>query len=327
MASRPTPAFLRGLGYYLPRTILDVEELAASGRTTSTAEKLRQLGYDKVHLASDGERVEEMAAAAIEDLRARSGLTLDDVDLVLYGGGMGLSNVVDPGDAYAWAAATNPLPLFKFPGCRLQRDAGLPLRPVIGVAQLACSTFHSALRLARGLLAAEPDLRNVLCVVADRFPPKANREIVYNMMSDGAVAGIVSREGPGQEVLAASQITRGVYWDCETTHDQLVAGFFPIMRDCLNAALAQVGMTAADLDLIVPHNVNVKSWDLLASVLRYPREKIWTDNIPRFGHAVACDNAVNHIDAVAAGRIRPGDRVAWLVTGFGAHWNCTIVRA
>jgi 3-oxoacyl-[acyl-carrier-protein] synthase III len=319
---------MSALGYYLPEQAHSVDELAATGRATSTAEKLRYLGFEAVRVAPAGQTASDMARLAIEDLVRRSGFDLGKIDLLLFGAGIGTSAVVEPPAGYAWNHAPNPLPLFKFPACRLQMELGLPNVPALGVSQLACSTFHGCLRMARGLLAAEPGLNNVLCVAADRFPAEANREIVYNLMSDAACAAVVSRGSERHRFLAMSQTTRGTYWDCEASHDQLIAGFFPLVRETMQRAAKEAGLGAVDaLDLVVPHNVNAKSWQIIGQMLGVAPEKIYTRNIPRFGHAVSSDNLVNYLDAIDEGRVRPGDTAAWFVTGFGAHWNCIVLSA
>ena len=295
------------------------------GRVTSSAAKLRELGYDSVRVATT-ESVAELAAGAVADLVQRTGFDPGRVGMILYGSGLALSSMVDPGTEFTWAAATNPVPFFRFPASQLQHALGLPQVPVLGVTQLACSAFQGCVRLASGILHAEPRIEHVLCVSADRFPERANREIVYNLMSDGACAAVLSRGAPGNRILAIEQVSRGVYWDGEANHDRLIAATFPLARQVLTAALAQAQLKVDDLALLVPHNINVKSWEILAQVLGLPVDRIFTDNIARFGHAVASDNVINFVDALKAGRLRRGDKVALLVTSFGAHWNCMILE-
>ncbi|NUP08251.1 MAG: hypothetical protein HOW73_19550 [Polyangiaceae bacterium] len=316
---------LGALGYYLPPREEQVDELAAAGRTRSSADRLRALGFQTVRVSDVP--VEQLARLAVDDLRARSGFDLSKIDLILFGGGMGTSAVVDPGEDYGWGRASNPLPLFKFTGTRLQIELGLSRVPVMGVGQMACSAFQGCVRLARALITAESGIDHVLCVAADRFPTGANREVVYNLMSDGACAGVVSRGAERNRILSVAQETRGVYWDCEASHDQIVAAYFPLIRETMLDALRDAGLQLDELDLLIPHNVSAKTWEIMARVLGLPPEKIFTANIPRFGHAVASDNVANHLDAQAAGRVRPGDKVAWFVMGFGAHWNCTVLEA
>jgi 3-oxoacyl-[acyl-carrier-protein] synthase-3 len=313
------------IGYHLPSVRRSVEELMETRRATSGVDKLHELGYDHVHVAEDESTV-EMAKKAVADLQRRSGFDLERLSLILYGTGLGVSSMVDPGADFGWMQTENPLPFFKFAGTRMQSELGLKHVPVIGVNQLACNAFQGSLRLARALIAAEPSTEHVLCIASDRFPVTANREIVYNLMSDGACAAVVSRNSPRNRILASSHITRGVYWDGETMHDHLVSGYFPLSRQAVMEALAQAGLKISDLALFIPHNINQNSWAILGQILGLPPEKVFTQNIARIGHVVASDNLINYLDALELGLIKPGDKVALFVTGFGAHWTCMIIE-
>ena len=316
---------ISALGYYLPPQERTIAELIASGQTDSSADKLAQLGFGSIRVACDESAV-QLAVQAVRDLQERSSFNLDQVDVLLYAGALATSSVVIDDDADAWNALVDPLPLFRFPGTCLQSELGIPQASVIGVAQLACNTFQGTLRVARGLLMAEPSLKHVLCVAADRFPQRSKREIVYNLMSDGACAAVVSRRHPENRILSTVQITRGAYWDSSISHDQLIAAYFPLARRAIVEAVSGAGLTMGELDLLIPHNLNIKSWEILAQVIGMPLERIYTANIARVGHVVASDNIINYIDAFAQGRILRGHKIAMFVMGFGAHWSCTVIE-
>ncbi|HVE82552.1 MAG TPA: 3-oxoacyl-[acyl-carrier-protein] synthase III C-terminal domain-containing protein [Myxococcales bacterium] len=320
----PSTCGLTALGYHLPPEQRSVEDLAHAGLVSSTAERLRKFGHQFCRVAGDTP-VEVLAREAVADLQRRSGFDLTKVDLVVYGAGLATSQVVDPGHGYGWMQTTNPSPLLKFPGPKLAASLSLSV-PVIGVSQLACNTLQGVMRVARGLLAAEPPLRNILMVVADRLPPQANRELVYTVLSDGACAAVMSRRSERHRLLSCAQVTRGGYWDNEGSRDQLIAHYFPLARQAFEDALAGAGLKAADLKMVIPHNLNLKSWEVLAKVLGVPIEKVFTRNIAAHGHAVAVDNLSNYVDAVSEGALLPGDKVAWFVNGFGAHWSALVME-
>jgi 3-oxoacyl-[acyl-carrier-protein] synthase III len=322
--SMMSPGF-SAAGYFLPPIRQSVEDLAATGRVTSSPEKLRELGYETIHVAGK-ETAAGLARSAVADLVDRTGFDLSKIGMILYGSGLAVNSMVAPGEEFAWAAGTNPLPFFKYPASQLQHALGLPHVPVLGVTQLACCAFQGCVRLASGILHSEPEIDDILCVTADRFPKSANREIVYNVMSDGACAAVVSRNVSRHRLLSTAQLSRGIYWDGEASHDRLIAATFPLVRQVFVEALARAQVDVEELKLVIPHNINARCWDILAHVLGVPAERIYTENIARIGHAVASDNTINYIDAWNEGRLRAGDKVALLVTGFGAHWNCMIVE-
>ena len=317
---------LSALGYYLPSTERTIAQVVESGQANSPEEKLMQLGFGSIRVA-DGQSAEEMAVLAVRDLQARSAFDLDQIDTVLYAGALATSSVVLTDQQESWGSMVDPTPLFRFPGCYLQAELGVPNASVIGLAQLACNSFQAALRTARALIASEPDVNHVLCVAADRFPRDAKREIVYNLMSDGACAAVVSRGAASNRILAIRQITRGTYWDSTMCHDQLIAAYFPLARRVILEAVGCAGLDLAAIDLLVPHNLNLKSWTILAQVLGVPLGRVFTRNIARIGHVVASDNIINYVDAIEEGRVRRGDKVALFVMGFGAHWSCIVVEA
>ena len=317
---------ISAMGYYLPRTQLSIEHLVESGRTNSSADKLIKLGFESIRTAGEESAV-QLAIQAVRDLQRRSGFDLDRIDVLLYAGALATSSVVSSDDAGPWNAMADPTPLFRFPGTCLQAELGMPNASVIGIAQLACNTFQAALRVARGLLLAEPSVSHILCVAADRFPPSAKREIVYNLMSDGACAAVISRGCSSNRILATRQITRGAYWDSSISHDQLIAAYFPLAKRAILEAVAAAALTIDDIDLLIPHNINIKSWEILSQVVGLPMRRIYTANISRIGHVVASDNIINYVDCMAEDRIARGGKIALFVMGFGAHWSCTIIEA
>ena len=314
------------MGYYLPPARQGTGYLVESGRTNSSADKLNKLGFQSIHVAGE-ETAVQLAMQAVADLQRRSGLDLGRIDVLLYAGALASSSVVMSDAAGAWNEMVDPTPLFRFPGTRLQAELGVPNASVIGIAQLACNTFQAAMRVARALLLAEPTLNHVLCVAADRFPPYAKREIVYNLMSDGACAAVISRGCSTNRILATRQITRGAYWDSSISHDQLIAAYFPLARRAILEAVTAAALTIDDIDLLIPHNINIKSWEILSQVLGIPMQRIYTANISRIGHVVASDNVINYVDCMAEDRIARGNKIALFVMGFGAHWSCTIIEA
>lgn len=314
------------MGYYLPPMEQTVEDVVNAGQSNSDRDKLTRLGFATIRVAGD-EPAEHMALQAVRNLSTRSGFDLAQIDVVLYAGALATSSAVTSDDQERWGAMSDPTPLFRFPGPYLQSELGIPNASVMGLTQLACNSFQAALRVARALITAESSVNHVLCVAADRFPQGAKREIVYNLMSDGACAGVVSRGERSNRLLATTQITRGAYWDSTISHDQLIAAYFPLARRAIVEAVEAAGCSLDEIDLLIPHNLNLKSWGILAQILGIPLDRVYTRNIARIGHVVASDNIINYVDAMDEGRIVKGNKIALFVMGFGAHWSCTVVEA
>src|SRR6476469_4002674 len=151
---------------YLPPETATLEQLHARGLLTGSVDTLRSFGFNRVHLAGDETNV-EMAICAAERLLADSDVDRDEIGLILYATALTSSSTLSkPGTSKSKGVLhlDDVSDLFKYPAGMLQSDLDLPNASVIGVNQLGCASIFAALRLARGMIAAEKDLDAVLCV-------------------------------------------------------------------------------------------------------------------------------------------------------------------
>ena len=91
--------------------------------------------------------------------------------------------------------------------------------------------------------------------------------------------------------------------------------------------LRRAGWKGDDVSWVLPHNVSLRSWEVLLGLLRLPRARLFSRNIGGNGHTLVGDNFVNLADALEAGEIRAGDRLLLFTYGFGAHWSALAMEA
>jgi 3-oxoacyl-[acyl-carrier-protein] synthase-3 len=309
-------AGIAGIAYALPEATVDVEALAGSGLIESPAAVMRGFGFDRVHVSD--RPADELALQALAELLHANDVDPESIDALFYAGAVPESHRV--------GAATGHLHGFCYPAARLQYECGLTRAAVIGVGQAGCAGLMSAVALAADHLRANPGARRVLCVSADVLPPGAPREIIYNLVSDGACALLVDRGAERNRLLAYRQATKGYYWNA-AERNELVAAYFPTARSLVLETLAGLGLAAADVALVVPHNVALRSWQILLPLVGIDGDRLFADNIAAKGHVIAADNFINLKDAADAGRVRPGDRLLLFTFGFGAHWACLVLEA
>ena len=72
---------------------------------------------------------------------------------------------------------------------------------------------------------------------------------------------------------------------------------------------------------MLPHNVNLVTWQRMCMLLKFPRERVLLDNIPDTGHVFCADLFVNYQTACERGLLRPGDR--YLAAAVGAGGGAT----
>src|SRR5256886_1118787 len=94
----------------------------------------------------------------------------------------------------------------------------------------------------------------------------------------------------------------------------------PRFPEVIRATLAHNGCTTADLDLLIPHQANLRISQLVAMGLELPEEKVF-NNIQRYGNTTAASIPIALHEAVQEGRVRPGALVCLAALGAGFTWR------
>jgi 3-oxoacyl-[acyl-carrier-protein] synthase-3 len=310
---------IRALTYRLGSSEATLEDLQAEGLLVSSPDLLRSFGFDRVRVAEKEEERRGLARMAADDLLREHDVDPLDIDALILFGGL-------PPEAAPSGGDVDLIGRFRYPVGRLQHELGLNRAVAFSIGQQGCAALISALRVARSLLVAE-EARNVLCVGVDVVPPGARREVVYNVLSDGACAALVSRPWERLRPVAFHQVTKGYYWDSPARRDEIVAAYFPTARNVIRGAVGAAGLTLDELALVVPDNVSARSWEILLDLLDVPQERAFLGNASRKGHSISADLVVNLKDALEDRTPPPDAPVALFTFGFGANWGAAVLRA
>lgn len=315
---------------YLPAESATLEELRERGMLNGSVTALQSFGFERVHLAGDESNV-AMAICAARKLLEESDTDPDAIGLILYATALSSSATMsDVGKPRAEPGAIFQLDdvadLFKYPASVLQSELDLPNASVMGVNQVGCASIFAALRMARAMIASESELDSVLCVSADKFPSGQPRDLVYNVVSDGASAALVRRDASRNRIVECAQVTKGALWDGGSLENEIVAAYFPTAKSLIERTLAKAGLTIDDIALVIPHNVSARSWEILGKLIGCPRERIYMDNIRCAGHTIASDNLLNLQRATEEGRIEKGDKLLLFTFGYGLNWACMVLE-
>jgi 3-oxoacyl-[acyl-carrier-protein] synthase III len=303
---------LRGLGTALPERFTPLAELPL----VSSAERLAGFGFEGAWVADDpASLVVSAARHALADAKISPG----DVDALLW------ASALPQAHQRASEQQGGVLDGFCYNASWLQEELELDRAAVCGIAQQGCAGMFSALRMARAMLAAEPELNHVLCVGADALPPGGCREILYNVISDAACAVVVSREGARERWLGFRQISKGYYWDVPAKQSEIIAAYFPTGRCVIADLLRRTGLRADEVDVVIPTGVNAASWPILLRLCGIPEERLYR---PRrgFGHTIAADSFLLLEEARASGCLAPGMRVLLFAFGFGSSWCALLLE-
>src|SRR5881396_736938 len=97
------------------------------------------------------------------------------------------------------------------------------------------------------------------------------------------------------------------------------------MADAAEEAIAEAGLTLDDIDILIPHQANVRIIDGVAKRLRFPPEKVFV-NIQRYGNTSAASIPIALCEAESTGRLRRGDKVLLVAFGGGFTWGASVLE-
>jgi 3-oxoacyl-[acyl-carrier-protein] synthase-3 len=95
--------------------------------------------------------------------------------------------------------------------------------------------------------------------------------------------------------------------------------------EVINEALETNGLTAADIDLLIPHQANLRISQLVAMGFELPEEKVF-NNIQRYGNTTAASVPIALYEARKEGRTRPGSLTCLAAFGAGFTWGAALIR-
>ncbi len=149
---------IAGFGAALPKTYLPLAELPL----VSPPENLAALAFTGAPNAGD---TGFLALRAAREALMGAALEARDIDMLLWASARPAAHV------RASATPTGGvLDEFCYSGSWFQEELGLDRAVVNGIAQQGCAGLFAALRMARALLVAEPEMNHVLCVGVDALP-------------------------------------------------------------------------------------------------------------------------------------------------------------
>ncbi len=315
-------AVISGWGMYAPRRVLTNDDLS---RMVDTNDEwiVSRTGIRERRIAADDETAMTLALNASRDALAVAGVDPLDVDLVIV------------------ATCTPDFPL-PSTGVLLAHELGATRAAGFDI-QAACSGFLFALASGNSFVRSGM-YRNVLVVgveVLSRFIDWTDRSTCV-LFGDGAGAVLLSAsDAPGgllgMDMFSDGGGAEGIIMPAggsarppspETTagkgHFIHMAGSDVYryatrqMADSTLAVLRAAGMGVDDIDQFIYHQANLRIINSVGKQLGIPEEKVFV-NIEKYGNTSAASVPMALVEAVAAGRVKIGDRI--LMAAFGAGYT------
>lgn len=321
---------LAGVGKHAPARIMANAEFAAMGLETDDAWIVQRTGIRERHVAAPGETNRTMSAAAARIAMQRAGTTAEALDVIVLG-------------------TASPDRLLPSTAVDLQAELGATNAAAFDV-MAACSSFLYGLIVAEGLMqsgSAETALvvgTEKLTTIVDwkdrstcvLFGDGAGAAILTRatgdagilssfMRSDGRLAELLYRPagGAAHPFDAAVLADRSFYVKMEGR--EVFKHAVRSMSEAADHALARAGLVGGDIDLMIPHQANVRIIEATAKHAGIPMEKVYV-NVDRYGNTSSASVPIALEEALASGRIQPGMRVLLVAFGAGFTWAALVIR-
>ncbi|HEY3184624.1 MAG TPA: 3-oxoacyl-ACP synthase [Gaiellaceae bacterium] len=316
---------------YLPERWMTAAEVAERSGIPERV-IVEKFGLRGKHIAADDEHVSDLSVAAGERLFDEADFDPADVDVVMYYGSTWK-------DYSVWQAAP-----------WIAHRLGCVNAFAIEFDNVSHGT-SIALRVARNMLRAEPELRNVLLVAACResylLDYGNERSRFMFSFGDGAVAGLLVGDGERNEVLGAHALTDGSYSlqvkvpaggsvnanggyrfldvaDPAAMKGGLDDVSLPNFVAAARGAAERSGARLEDVAFVCPLHTKRSMFLALLSELGLREDQaVYLDDT---GHMSGVDPLLGLDRAARAGRLRDGDLVLLLSAGTGYTWAATAVR-
>jgi 3-oxoacyl-[acyl-carrier-protein] synthase III len=203
------------------------------------------------------------------------------------------------------------------------RALGLDHALAFTITQQSCAAGLLAIDLAGRLLAAETSDALALILSGEKaFTRAAQWFADTTVFGEGAAACLVSAFGARDRVLAYASNVRGEFDSPSGENDaQLQSEYRPSLAEVMRRALDEAGVALDDIRAVLPHNVNLVTWQRMCTLLKFPRERVVVENITASGHIFCADVFVNYQTACERGLLEPGDR--YLAAAVGAGGGAT----
>lgn len=329
-------ARILGLGTYVPSRLVTNHDLVKL-MDTSHEWIVERSGIEQRYWVEPEDGNYTMGVKAARAALADAGCEAGEIDCIIY---------------------ATLSPDYYFPGCGVlvQRELGIGHIPAFDIRQ-QCSGFLYGLQMADAFIRAG-QYKKILLIggeVHSRGLDKSTRgRTVTVLFGDAAGAAVIGvSDDPARGILTSRMHSDGTDAEClaiqypgmapgreayVSTQDIEEGRVWPNMDgqkvfktavkrmpEVINEVLTEQGLTVADIDMLIPHQANLRINEMVAKLLRIDDSKVH-NNIQKYGNTTAATIPLCLSEARALGKVKPGDLVCAVAFGSGFTWGSVLMR-
>jgi 3-oxoacyl-[acyl-carrier-protein] synthase-3 len=326
---RPVAA-IAGTGRGLPAHVMTNHDFAAIGIETSHEWIMERSGISERRIARNGETTCSMASDAARKAMEVAGVHPGQIDVIVL-------------------STATPDRLLPATAVDIQAELGATRAAAFDVGA-ACAGWLYAMATAEGLImsgAAE----TALVVGSEKMSSIVDwtDRATCVLFGDGAGAAVLVRSKHGKGILSSYMRSDGKLADLlyrpdggattpmspdvleKRSHLVRMAGrevfkhAVRSMADAADRALDGARLTGSDIDLLIPHQANVRIIEATAKHSGIPMDKVYV-NVDRYGNTSSASIPIALNEAIESGRVKEGSTVMMVAFGAGFTWASMVVR-
>ncbi|HZK18760.1 MAG TPA: beta-ketoacyl-ACP synthase III [Clostridia bacterium] len=321
-------AGIAGLGVSVPSTVLTNDDLQSMVNTSDEWIRSRT-GINTRHIADKNQSTSDLSLDAAVKALDDAGIGPEELDLIIV-------------------CTSSPDMLFPATACLVQDRLGANCGAFD--LQAGCTGFIYGLSVGKQFIGTGA-MENILVIGAETLSKLVNWEDRNTcvLFGDGAGAVVLRRFPEGSGIMAAILGSDGSGGNLlslpaggslmPATQDTLDKNLHYIhmngrevfkfavktMGDAAAEVIGKAGLTIQDIDLLIPHQANVRIIEAAARRLKMPLEKVLV-NVDRYGNTSAASIPIALAEAAHTGRLSRGDRLVMVGFGAGLTWAAAVIE-
>lgn len=326
---RPIAAVV-ATGRGIPEKVMTNYDFASIGIETSHEWIVERSGIVERHLAVEGETTCSMAATASRMAMDRAGVHPGQVDAIVL-------------------STATPDRLLPSTAVDLQAALGASRAAAFDVGA-ACSGWLYGMTVGEGMIATGA-AETILVVGAEKmssivdwsdratcvlFGDGAGAVILQRsrsgkgilstfLRSDGQLADLLYRPAGGAAIPMSSKVLDDKSYLVKMAGREVFKHAVRSMSEAADRALDSARLTGADIDLLIPHQANIRIIEATAKHSGIPMEKVYV-NVDRYGNTSSASIPIAIDECVEKGIIKEGTTVLCVAFGAGFTWASMIIR-
>jgi len=321
---------ISAMGRSVPARVMTNYDFAAIGIETTHEWVMERTGISERHIAGPTDTTCSMGAAASRIAMQRAGVQPGEIDVII-------------------CSTATPDRLLPATAVDIQAELGASRAAGLDISA-ACCGFLYGLSMAEGLIqsgAAE----TVLLVSSEKLSAITDwtDRSTCVLFGDGAGAAVLRRSQKGRGILSTFMRSDGTLADLlyrpaggattpmspavleARTHLIHMAGrevfkhAVRSMAEAADRALDMARINSGDIDLLIPHQANLRIIEATAKHASIPMSKVYV-NVDRFGNTSSASIPIALDEAIQKGIVGEGSLVLMVAFGAGFTWASSVVR-